>query len=88
MKAKEFDKKFNENKTDIINNLDLSTATRPNQTLKRVNVNFPNWLIASLDKKANRIGVTRQAIIKVWLPEKLEERRQNHNGHSLLQKLS
>ena len=73
MKAKEFDKKFDENKTDIIDDLDLSTLKRPNQQQKRVNVDFPVWVIDSLDKEAGRVGVSRQSIIKLWLVEKLEQ---------------
>ena len=73
MKAKDFDKKFNENKTDIIDDLDLSTLKRPNQQQKRVNVDFPVWVIDSFDKEAGRVGVSRQSIIKLWLVEKLEQ---------------
>lgn len=72
MKAKDFDKKFDDNEIDIIGDLDLSTAKRTNQAQKRVNVDFPAWMIESLDKEANRVGVTRQSIIKVWLAERLE----------------
>lgn len=72
MKAKDFDKKFDEGKEDIIDDLDLSSIQRPNQTPRRVNVDFPEWMIASLDKEATRLGVTRQSIIKVWLAERLE----------------
>ncbi len=73
MKAKDFDKKFDDNETDIIDDLDISTLERPNQIQKRVNLDFPAWIIDSLDKEANRIGVTRQSIIKFWLVERLEE---------------
>jgi hypothetical protein len=73
MKSKIFDKKFDDNKVDIIGDLDLSTLKRPNQEQKRVNVDFPTWVIDSLDKEASRVGVTRQSIIKLWLVEKLEE---------------
>ena len=73
MKAKVFDKKFDDNKEDIIDDLDLSTLKRPNQTQKRVNVDFPVWVIDSLDREANRVGVTRQSIIKIWLVERLEK---------------
>ena len=73
MKAKDFDKKFDENKTDIIDDLDLSTLKRPNQQQKRVNVDFPVWVIDSLDKEAGRVGVSRQSIIKLCLVEKLEQ---------------
>jgi len=73
MKAKSFDKQFDDDAIDIIDSLDLSTAKRPNQTQKRVNVDFPSWMIESIDKEASRIGVTRQSIIKVWLAERLEQ---------------
>jgi len=74
MKAELFDKKFDDNKSDIIDDLDLSTAKRLNQEQKRVNVDFPTWVIDSLDREARRIGVTRQSIIKLWLVERLEKR--------------
>lgn len=77
MKAKDFDKKFDDNETDIIDDLDLSTLKRSNQTQRRVNVDFPSWVIESLDKEASRVGVTRQSIIKLWLVERLEEKTAN-----------
>ena len=73
MKAKSLDKKFEDNKSDIVDDLDLSTIRRPNQAQKRVNVDFPIWMIESLDREASRLGVTRQSIIKVWLAERLEQ---------------
>ncbi len=78
MKAKNFDKKFDDNKQDIIDDLDLSTIKRPNQKQKRINVDFPSWVIDSLDREASRVGVTRQSIIKLWLVERLEERAANN----------
>lgn len=72
MKAREFDKKFNENK-DISKYLDISKARRPGQKQKRVNVDFPLWMINLLDKEARRLGVPRQSIIKVWVAERLEK---------------
>jgi len=77
MKAKDFDKKFDDNKVDVIDVLDLSTLKHPNQAQKRINVDFPTWIIDSLDKEASRVGVTRQSIIKVWLAERLEEQAAN-----------
>lgn len=59
MKAKDFD----QGKEDIIDNLDLSTARRSNLEQKRINVDFPSWVVASLDREAARIGATRQSII-------------------------
>ena len=73
MKTKTLDKKFDDNKEDILDAFDLSKARRPNQEQKRVNVDFPTWMIASLDKEAKHLGVTRQSIIKVWLAERLEK---------------
>ncbi|MCP4412108.1 MAG: CopG family transcriptional regulator [Gammaproteobacteria bacterium] len=71
MKAKQIDSKF-DNANDITQHLDLSKIRRPNQEQRRVNVDFPTWMIDSLDKEATRLGVTRQSIIKVWLAERLE----------------
>ena len=70
MKADEFDKKFDEGK-DIFKYLDTSKARRLGQEQKRVNVDFPVWMIQLLDKEAKRLGVPRQAIIKVWVAERL-----------------
>ena len=72
MKAKDFDKKF-EAGEDITRHLDLSRARRPEQEQKRVNVDFPAWMIHSLDKEAKRLGVPRQSIIKIWIAERLEK---------------
>jgi hypothetical protein len=74
MKANEFDRQFDAGE-DITDSLDMTRARRPNQETKRVNVDFPVWMIESLDKEAQRLGVTRQSIIKVWLAERLEEVR-------------
>ncbi len=74
MKAKTFDKKFDDGQEDITKYLDLSKARRPLQEQKRVNVDFPVWMINSLDKESKRLGITRQSIIKVWLSERLENR--------------
>ena len=72
MKAYEFDKKFDEGK-DISEHLDISKVKRPKQEQKRVNVDFPLWMINLLDKEAKRLGVPRQSIIKVWVAERLEK---------------
>ena len=72
MKAKDFDKKFDEGKS-VVKHLHLSKARRPEQEQKRVNVDFPLWMIHSLDKEAKRLGVPRQSIIKIWLAERLQQ---------------
>ena len=72
MKARDFDKRFDENK-NISKYLDISKVRRPGQEQRRVNVDFPLWMIDSLDKEAKRLGVPRQSIIKVWVAERLEK---------------
>ena len=72
MKAKDLDKKFDEGKS-LLKDIDLSKARRPNQEQKRVNVDFPLWMIQSLDREAKRLGVPRQSVIKMWLAEKLRK---------------
>ena len=78
MKAKEFDRRF-EAGEDITDALDLSKSKRTNQQQRRVNVDFPTWMIERLDKEARRLGVTRQSIIKVWLSERLEQTASNNS---------
>jgi hypothetical protein len=73
MKAKDFDQKFDEGQEDIIEELDLSQMRRPGHEPKRVNVDFPLWMIEALDREARRLGVSRQSIIKVWIAERLEQ---------------
>ena len=72
MKASELDKRFDDGE-DITGELDVASARRPNREQRRVNVDFPTWMIASLDREARRLGVTRQSIIKVWIAERLEK---------------
>ena len=74
MKANEFDKKFDEGVEDVVDDLDLSRSARPNEPSRRVNVDFPPWMVDSLDREAKRLGVTRQSVIKVWIAEKLERK--------------
>jgi len=81
MKAKKFDNNFDAGK-DITGSLDLANAKRPKQEQKRVNVDFPKWMIELLDREAGRLGVTRQSIIKVWLAERLEQSASNQSRQS------
>jgi hypothetical protein len=71
MKAKEFDKKFDAGE-NITKHLDLSKARRPEYEQKRVNVDFPVWMIHSLDREAKRLGVPRQSLIKMVVSEHIE----------------
>jgi hypothetical protein len=70
--AEEFDRLFDEGSDEIDQYLDWSKATRPGLEIKRVNVDFPQWMIARLDIEAKRRGVTRQALIKMWLADRLD----------------
>lgn len=70
MKAKEFDAKF-ESGADISDQLDLEKAVRVNQAVKRVNVDFPVWMVEALDKQAKRLGITRQSLLKVYIAASL-----------------
>ena len=72
MKAKDLDKRFDSGE-NIIEFLDTSKAKKPEQEQKRVNVDFPVWMIHSLDREAKRLGVPRQSIIKIWIAERLKE---------------
>ena len=71
MKAKKFEQQFDDG-VDLTASLDLSKAKRVLQAQKRVNVDFPAWMVDSLDREASKLGVTRQSVIKVWLAERLE----------------
>jgi hypothetical protein len=73
MKAKTFDEKFDRAEEDIIEHLDLSKARRGGLIQKRVNVDFPVWMVEALDHEARRLGVTRQSLIKVWIAQMLEK---------------
>ena len=70
MKAHDFDQKFDAG-ADISGDVDWGAARRPNLKLKRVNVDFPSWVVEALDREARRLGVTRQALVKLWIAERL-----------------
>ncbi len=72
MKAEAFDQMFDEGQEDIIDDLDLSQLRRPGYEQRRIDVDFPIWMIEALDREALRLGVSRQSIIKVWIAERLE----------------
>ncbi|MBS0571448.1 MAG: CopG family transcriptional regulator [Proteobacteria bacterium] len=72
MKASEFDRKFESGKS-VLKHLDLAKGRRPQQEQKRVNVDFPAWMVEQLDREASHRGVTRQSLIKLWLAEKVAE---------------
>ena len=70
MKAKKFDQTFDEG-ADVTSALDLKKAKRIQQAPNRFHVDFPVWMVESLDREASKLGVTRQSVIKVWLAERL-----------------
>jgi len=72
MKAKDFDKKFDAGE-NILRHLEIDKALRPGEEQRRVNVDFPSWMIDQLDKEAKRLGVPRQSLIKIWIAEKLQD---------------
>jgi hypothetical protein len=72
METKTFDQMF-EDGEDISAALDVAKARRPDEELRRVNVDFPAWMVAALDREARRLGVTRQSVIKVWLAERCRQ---------------
>jgi hypothetical protein len=71
MKARQFDEAFDAGE-DVSGEIDWEEARRPNLALKRVNVDFPAWAIEALDREARRLGVTRQALVKLWIAERLD----------------
>lgn len=75
VKAKDFDDAFDRGE-DVTKYLDKSKARRVNAELKRVNIDFPVWVIDSLDKEARRLGITRQSLVKMWIAEKFKSGHQ------------
>lgn len=76
--TEELDRKFDAGE-DVLDYFDLSTMRRPNRR-RRVNVDLPEWMIESLDREAQRLGVSRQAIMKVWLAERLKTVQREEAG--------
>lgn len=73
MKAHDLDAAFDDD-VDITEHLDVASSSRPRREVQRVNVDFPAWMVSSLDAEASRLGVTRQAVIKTWIAERLDQR--------------
>ena len=74
MKARDFDRKFDAG-DDVSRYLDLSKARRPGHEQQRVNVDFPVWMVDSLDREASRLGVPRQSLIKMLIARHLQSPR-------------
>ncbi|MCO5162546.1 MAG: BrnA antitoxin family protein [Mesorhizobium sp.] len=71
MKASEFEERFDAGE-DVAEHVDWSKARRPNVESRRVNIDFPAWVVQGLDQEARRLGVTRQALVKLWIAERLD----------------
>lgn len=72
MSAEELDRLVDEGSDEIDQYLDWDSSRRINHPPKRVNVDFPQWMIAGLDREAKRLGITRQALIKTWVAARLD----------------
>ena len=80
MKAEELDKIFDDGKEDILPYLDMSTLRRPGLEARRVNVDFPEWIIERLDLQSKLIGVSRQSLIKLWVSERIQQEHQKQKS--------
>jgi hypothetical protein len=79
MKAEQFDRLFDEG-ADLTRYLQLVKARHPGQEQKRVNVDFPEWMVRSLDRTAERLGVPRQSLIKIWIADRLAATSEEHSA--------
>lgn len=73
MRAEDIDKIFDEGQEDVVQYFDVEKARHPNREIRRVNVDFPLWVVEALDAEAARLGVTRQSVIKVWIADRLSD---------------
>ncbi len=71
IKALDFDKKFDKNE-EILSHLDLSDSKRPGLAAKSIRIDFPMWMIERLDREAKKLGISRQAVVKLWLSDRLQ----------------
>jgi len=71
MKAEDLDRKFDDGE-DVLEHFDLSTLKRPGLEAQSVEISLPQWMLAALDREAQRLGIERDAVIKLWLSERLQ----------------
>lgn len=71
MNAKELDQKFDDG-DDVLEYFDLTTLKRPGLETQRIEIDFPQWMVEALDREAQRLGIQRQAVVKVWIAERLD----------------
>jgi len=69
--AEELDRRFDDGE-DVLDYFDLSTVRVIGGEKRRVNLDLPEWMVRKLDMHAKKRGVTRQALIKMWLADRLE----------------
>jgi hypothetical protein len=79
MTAQEFEKRFDEGE-DITPYIDRSSVRRPGFDARRVNVDFPEWIIEKLDFQSKMIGVSRQSLIKLWISERIQQEREKQDS--------
>ena len=79
MTAQEFEQRFDEGE-DITPFIDKSLIRRPGVAPRRVNVDFPEWIIDKLDLQSKLIGVSRQSLIKLWVSERIQQEHQNQKS--------
>lgn len=71
--AKEFDEVFDKGEEDVLQYADLTRVRKINEEPQRVNIDFPRWVVNRLDRESKRLGITRQALVKIWIAERLEK---------------
>jgi hypothetical protein len=79
MTAQEFDQRFDDGE-DITPYIDKDSVRHPGLEARRVNVDFPEWIIEKLDLQSKLIGVSRQSLIKLWVSERIQQEHQNQKG--------
>jgi hypothetical protein len=76
MNPEELETKFDAGE-DVLEYFDLSTLKRPGLEIKRVNIDFPQWMVDALDQEAQQLGIHRQAVIKTWIAQKLDQQTES-----------
>ena len=79
MKAEDLDRKFDDGE-DVLEHFDVSSLKRSGLEARSVEISFPQWMLAALDREAQRLGIERDAVIKLWLSERLQASEAAHSG--------
>lgn len=69
-----------DNGEDVLQYFDISKARLQDPVVptKKININIPQWLIDELDKQASSLAISRNAIINVWLAERVKQDSLTH----------